>query len=401
MPIRLTVTLLAIVASFGIANGKPTEQPLADVSSNLGLSSSPEKSQHIQLERRAKGPMEFRVSQQGQNQIIFATGVIVPETPTVFRQFLQDNKITAHRQIIAFDSEGGDLLAAMALGREIRKADFSTFVTSRFNRVDQDNNGKTNAYTISPDKTDDLKGKTIAGNPTVCADACLLAFLGGRARTIEDGEIRFKTYRPPLDEAGTTSGQELDIRKQQLIEIAYIYDYANEMEFDPSLAFIDWRDAGPHVFTSSEWDQYKLNFAPDIIDNWRLKPRANGLQLEAKSHDGSLKFVFYCVAQNSAAHVTISSSNFSDLSQPDYDKITSYQLFGQTLPAAAATITANAANFDLDLSLNPIKPEHFNGDAAHILAFTKDDASKPVLKFDLAGQDQLKRLMEIALRNCL
>lgn len=401
MSIRLGLTLLAIFTSVGIANAKPTEQPLADLSANQELSSPPETSQNIHLKREAESPMHFRVSQQGQNQIVFATGLIVPETPVLFRQFLEDHKITAHRQIIAFNSVGGDLLAAMALGREIRKAELATFVTSRFNRVDETNKEGTNSYTISPDKINDSRETPIVVETPVCANACLLAFLGGRARTIEDGEIRFKTYRPPLDEAGTTSGQELDIRKQQLIEIAYLYDYANEMEFDPAIAFIDWRDAGPHIFTPSEYNQLRLNFAPDLIDNWRLTPRASGLQLEAESHDRSLNFIFYCEAQNDKAHVRISSSNFSDLSQPDYDKITRYQLFGQTIAAAAATITTNNKGFDLDLALNPMKPENLDGHTAHIFGFTNDDAKKPLLKFDLADQDRLKRLMNVALHNCL
>src|SRR4051794_8438682 len=57
---------------------------------------------------------------------ISATGVITDETARDFEAFAKAND--AHGATIVFDSEGGSVLAALALGRAIRRLEMTTTV---------------------------------------------------------------------------------------------------------------------------------------------------------------------------------------------------------------------------------------------------------------------------------
>lgn len=91
---------------------------------------------------------------------VFAEGDITPDTPAVFTDFLQHNG--AFRQTVMFNSLGGNLVAGLALGREIRRAGWNTTVG-----------------------TPGLS--SFVSNPGECSSACTFAFLGGRIRSITAG----------------------------------------------------------------------------------------------------------------------------------------------------------------------------------------------------------------------
>ncbi len=98
---------------------------------------------------------------------VIAEGVIGPRTPDEFRQVLHDPHLVIGRGTrIFFLSPGGNLIAGLELGREIRKAGFTTVVG------------------LPPD------GKAFAPiERSACASACTFAFLGGIARSVAPGSI--------------------------------------------------------------------------------------------------------------------------------------------------------------------------------------------------------------------
>jgi len=100
---------------------------------------------------------------------ILAEGVITSKTPQRFRNFMS----TAGKGLgtISFNSPGGDLIAAMQLGEEIRKRKLNSYQARRYTQV------------IYRDGRPTLD-KHIIANDAVCASACFLAFLGGIARVI-------------------------------------------------------------------------------------------------------------------------------------------------------------------------------------------------------------------------
>lgn len=98
---------------------------------------------------------------------VVATGVIEPRTPDDFRHLLRDpHLVMGPGTRIFFLSPGGNLVAGLALGREIRKAGFTTVVGLP------------------------RGGKAFAPiERSLCASACTFAFLGGVSRTVSPGSL--------------------------------------------------------------------------------------------------------------------------------------------------------------------------------------------------------------------
>lgn len=124
---------------------------------------------------RATGPMTFASAGNGGNCIgcewTAAEGTITAATPAAFDAFVAENGCAPLR----LDSPGGDPEAAMALGRKIRERCSSTEV------------GRTVAV-VDPTLPEGYP-QTQDTSPGKCEGACTLAFLGGRSRTVEAGEL--------------------------------------------------------------------------------------------------------------------------------------------------------------------------------------------------------------------
>lgn len=111
--------------------------------------------------------MQFERAGNGGNcagcEWIRAYGVISKETPNAFREYLAREGEAPFR--IQFDSSGGDLIAAIELGRFIRSRDH--FITE---------------IRRTRKSADDDWHESIPG---MCYDACVLAFLGGSQRRVD------------------------------------------------------------------------------------------------------------------------------------------------------------------------------------------------------------------------
>lgn len=92
---------------------------------------------------------------------ILASGEIQEDTGKAFRTFLRRERI-APGALVILDSQGGDVLQALVMGGEIRKAGLST-------RVE--------AGTFGSD--------AVSGG--ACASACAYVFLGGVTRSVTEG----------------------------------------------------------------------------------------------------------------------------------------------------------------------------------------------------------------------
>lgn len=113
---------------------------------------------------------------------ISAEGLITPETPEKFNEFL--HKICADNnrcdlqeegvQTITLHSKGGSLAAGIDLGILIREKGFSTAVSSTVK-----NNNETNYYSTAPGR---------------CFSACAYAFLGGLTRRLD-----FSSFDPSYE----------------------------------------------------------------------------------------------------------------------------------------------------------------------------------------------------------
>jgi hypothetical protein len=96
---------------------------------------------------------------------VSATGVITPETAHDFDQFAEDNHLQG--ATLALDSEGGSVVAALALGRAIRRFDMTTTVGKTI--VLASDNGTPRAK-LSPSAS--------------CESMCAFLLLGGARRYV-------------------------------------------------------------------------------------------------------------------------------------------------------------------------------------------------------------------------
>ncbi len=112
---------------------------------------------------------------------IAADGVIAPETPALFESFLAQQGVQKVPMVL--NSPGGDAMAAIALGRLIRKAGFETAV----------------ARTEFPKQDPGLE-RSMPARIKVdgrCHGACVLAFAGGVLRHVS-GKTRVVMQNPTL-----------------------------------------------------------------------------------------------------------------------------------------------------------------------------------------------------------
>jgi len=124
-------------------------------------------------DQAAPSPMRFEWHMEGPpNQCgkacrtwVSAIGVITPETAHDFDQFAEDNDIQGATLVL--DSEGGSVVAALALGRAIRRFDMTTTV------------GKT--IVLSSD--DDKPRAKLSPNAS-CESMCAFLLLGGARRYV-------------------------------------------------------------------------------------------------------------------------------------------------------------------------------------------------------------------------
>lgn len=342
---------------------------------------------------------------------ISAEGNIVPETPGLFTRFLDDNKLNdplsdPYGLLIAFHSNGGDLLAAISLGREIRNRHFDTTIGQTIEKpVDKqaENQSSEKKEEKSGEPSDAKKDNKTVFERTegICREACVWAFLGGRARNVADGKLELRTYRPPLDGAGTTSGQEVNVRKQQLADIAYIADYSQEMGFDPLIAFLNWDNADSHIFSGDEIETYKINFSPDIIGKWQLAPTGKALAAIAISNDNKTSARLYC-----DSHKTM----FLEISGPTRYNAENYQNYQQTvttlniwgMPVGIGQLQTNLSDgrvvYTIELPKNPLQDWHV--DAPYLKGENVPEALSGILDIRFSDMPGLKQAASFVMANC-
>jgi len=119
-------------------------------------------------------PMHFEWRTQGSTAtcgtgckiLVSASGAITADTPHQFRMFAQNRDLTG--ATVAIDSDGGSVLGAIALGREIRKLKLATTVGRL---VD-----------LPADEHDELRA-TLSPNAD-CESMCAFVLLGGVQRSV-------------------------------------------------------------------------------------------------------------------------------------------------------------------------------------------------------------------------
>lgn len=341
---------------------------------------------------------------------ISAQGNIVPDTPTVFSRFLEDNKLNNPLSgqsglLISFHSSGGDLLSAIALGSEIRKYNFDTTIGRTIEKsVEQPSTGKTpeGDKKSEDNEAENTRPKTISQRVEgMCKEACLWAFLGGRARNVAHGRLELRTYRPPLDGAGTTSGQEVDVRKQQLADIAYIADYSTKMGFNPLIAFVNWDNANSHIFSDDEIATYNIDFSPDIIGKWHLVPNEKSLAAIALSNDKKTTARIYCGGHETmfleiSGTTRYTAENFQNYQQ----SVSTLNIWGTPIDIGQLQVNLSEGHivYTIELPKNPLQNWHV--DIPYLKGENEPEMLHGLFNVEFSDMVGLKQVAMFILNSC-
>lgn len=406
-------------------NDKATDTPSGPTQvENNQPSENPSPTKTTMSEPPGK-PMVFTLRKVDDGQCptcrwISAEGNIVSDTPSQFSHFLEENKLDdplsiKNGLVVSFHSDGGDILAAIALGREIRKHNFDTTIAETIDKPVNIIKAENQNSEKSPDQNSEKEGdennnsgtaaNTIKSTPEriegICREACVWAFLGGRARNVGNGKLELRTYRPPLDGAGTSSGQEVSVRQQQLADIAYIADYSQEMGFDPLIAFLNWDNANSHVFSGDEIRIYNIDFSPDVIGKWQLAPTEDALVAIAISNDKKTSARLYC-----DSHKT----TFLEISGPTHftaENFQNYQQAVSTLTIWGMSVDINRMQMNLsegrvvytiELPKTPLQDWHV--DIPYLKGENVPEALNGIANVEFSDMPGLKQAARFVMANC-
>jgi hypothetical protein len=218
--------------------------------------------------------MAFQLKGTGGNcngcEWISAEGAITADTPAAFKRFLAENG--DYQRSVVFHSPGGDPLAAMELGQEIRRRRHMTSV----GRTIRDETG--------------YHSKTAPGG---CYSACAIAFLGGVQRSYTGdssspgggnrlGFHQVSFSAEPIASSTQSRMQSLGygLSAGQVIS-GLLVAYAVQMEIDPRVITVAASTAPGDMWILSEREAAAFKVTSSVRDqpDWGLQVSRGGLVL--------------------------------------------------------------------------------------------------------------------------
>ena len=160
--------------------------------------------------------MSFHMLYMMQTNTVVADGDIVASTPEKFKEFLDANQFDGSIRNVALNSNGGNLIAGLKLGRMIRKNSLGTTV-AKYPYV-----GKND-----PKSHDSMVGG--------CFSSCAFAFIGGQRRFMETGSrLGFHQFSSSKSLLESNTQRQITQAAAQLIG-ADILEYIVAMDINPLL----------------------------------------------------------------------------------------------------------------------------------------------------------------------
>ena len=406
-------------------NDKATDTPSGPTPvENNQASENPSPTKTTMSEPPGK-PMVFTLRKVDDGQCptcrwISAEGNIVSDTPSQFTHFLEENKLddplsTKNGLLVSFHSDGGDILAAIALGREIRKHNFDTTIAETIDKPVNIIKGENQNSEKSPDQNSGKEGdennnsglaaNTIKSIPEriegICREACLWAFLGGHARNVGNGKLELRTYRPPLDGAGTSSGQEVSVRQQQLADIAYIADYSQEMGFDPLIAFLNWDNANSHVFSAEEIRIYNIDFSPDVIGKWQLAPTEDALVAIAISNDKKTSARLYCDSHKTTFLEISGPTRFTAENFQNYQQaVSTFKIWGMPVAIGQMQMNLSEGRVVYTIELPKTSLQDWHVDVPYLKGENVPETLDGIANVEFSDMPGLKQAARFVMANC-
>ena len=189
---------------------------------------------------------------------VLVTGSIHSDMDSRFQAFLSQPRTHAHElpplPTVVFDSPGGSLGGAVALGRLIRKLGFDTEIAPQYSRVGRSIGGQEETFRSN----------------AACASACVLAFAGGLGRSVLPGSRigvhQFSGAQRAMGDANT-----------QMTVVA-LAAYLEEMGISRNL--LDLASLVPassiHWLSASETKRLSLDNQVPQLERWHVSPTEEG-----------------------------------------------------------------------------------------------------------------------------
>jgi hypothetical protein len=202
---------------------------------------------------------------QGNAWRIFGNGIIDRGSAERLPDFLVTNKVPS-RSFLYLNSDGGNLLEGMKLGRLIREYDLYTYIGTRGNDFFKTNSGE-------------------------CYSSCALAFLGGEYRFSSQGSV----YGVHRFSAPTRGDNDSDIAQ---IVSASVVQYIRDMGVDPGLFTLMTEAGSSEIIRVPVSTQLRLN----VVNNgegptvWSIESIKEGIYLKGarKTWRGMNKLLLVC-----------------------------------------------------------------------------------------------------------
>ncbi|MCQ0987379.1 COG3904 family protein [Jiella marina] len=223
-------------------------------------------------------PMTFEFVGNGGNcdqcEWIAATGVIEPDTAEKFAAQFGGTTFGT----VVLDSPGGNLKAAVELGRLIRKSNLKTVVA---------------ASEVRPGTT------FYEQKPGHCLSACAFTVLGGVERDVSPGSkvgvhqfFNSEGLFDPTEKAYTP----LDFSELQRIS-ADILQYVVDMGAEAGFMTLVGRNAPRtmHILSEDELVDLRVSWDPNAFTPWTIEMDGEGLIAVSRSRDETRREVVFCL----------------------------------------------------------------------------------------------------------
>ena len=202
--------------------------------------------------------------------VIFGNGIIDNGASERLRTFLVTNRVPSH-SILHLNSEGGDLLEGMKLGRLIREYGLFTYIGTKGNGL-------------------------FKADPGGCYSACALAFLGGEYRFSTQGSV----YGVHRFYARTNAPLNADVAQ---ILSASVVQYIRDMGVDPALFTLMTEAGASDIVRVPVSIQTRLG----VVNNgqgptvWSIESIPGGIYLKGarETWRGMNKFIIACPGSGS------------------------------------------------------------------------------------------------------
>ena len=279
--------------------------------------------------RDGTGPtMTFRVRSNGGNcngcEWLAAEGPITARTPDDFQRFLQYNPVYRGVPLnVALHSDGGNLVAGLALGSMIREAGFWTSV------------GRTVPFPEEP------RWHTIARGH--CMSACAYAFLGGTERSAEAGSLGFHQFyrHDALSDPVARNFTARDLSEDQRL-VGIVALYLKSVSADPEILFIAASTPPHEMYRPTEAEMRRLAIITGgvFFSGWTIEPYGAGAvvtgSIRYHSHDQTQLTVFCRRSAPGQVFVMGSSSGWAPSAAPGRSQV-------DTLRAAIGLVSLSIA----------------------------------------------------------